>query len=35
MSTGTAQPAVGFIGLSDQVLPMAIAITEAGYPMHV
>src|SRR5262249_47749984 len=35
MSTVTAQSAVGFIGLGDQGLPMAIAIAEAGYPLHV
>src|SRR4051812_37705411 len=26
---------VGFIGLGDQGLPMAVAIAEAGYPLHV
>jgi 3-hydroxyisobutyrate dehydrogenase-like beta-hydroxyacid dehydrogenase len=31
MSTTTAKPAVGFIGLGDQGLPMATAIAEAGY----
>jgi 3-hydroxyisobutyrate dehydrogenase-like beta-hydroxyacid dehydrogenase len=35
MSTITAQPAIGFIGLGDQGLPMATAIAEAGYPLHV
>lgn len=35
MSIGTAQPVVGFIGLGDQGLPMATAIAEAGYPLHV
>ncbi len=35
MSTTTAQPAVGFIGLGDQGLPMATAIADAGYPLHV
>jgi 3-hydroxyisobutyrate dehydrogenase-like beta-hydroxyacid dehydrogenase len=35
MSTTTAQPAIGFIGLGDQGLPMATAIVEAGYPLHV
>ena len=35
MSTTTAQPAIGFIGLGDQGLPLATAITEAGYPLHV
>jgi 3-hydroxyisobutyrate dehydrogenase-like beta-hydroxyacid dehydrogenase len=34
MSTSTAQPATGFIGLGDQGLPMATAIAEAGYPLH-
>ncbi|MEO8970552.1 MAG: hypothetical protein ABI406_03005 [Ktedonobacteraceae bacterium] len=28
MSTTTAQPAIGFIGLGDQGLPMATAIAE-------
>src|SRR6202034_2973525 len=27
--------AVGWIGLGDQGLPMAVAIAEAGYPLHV
>jgi 3-hydroxyisobutyrate dehydrogenase-like beta-hydroxyacid dehydrogenase len=27
-------PPVGFIGLGAQGLPMAIAIAEAGYPLH-
>jgi 3-hydroxyisobutyrate dehydrogenase-like beta-hydroxyacid dehydrogenase len=35
MSTTTAQPAIGFIGMGDQGLPMATAIAEAGYPLHV
>jgi 3-hydroxyisobutyrate dehydrogenase-like beta-hydroxyacid dehydrogenase len=35
MSTTTAQPAIGFIGLGDQGLPMATAIAEAGYSLHV
>ncbi len=35
MSTSTAQPAIGFIGLGDQGLPMATVIAEAGYPLHV
>ncbi len=30
-----AQPVVGFIGLGDQGLPMATAIAEAGYKLHV
>lgn len=28
-------PTIGFIGLGDQGLPMATAIAEAGYPLHV
>ena len=35
MSADAAKPAVGFIGLGDQGLPMATAIAEAGYPLHV
>ncbi|HEY6410901.1 MAG TPA: NAD(P)-binding domain-containing protein [Ktedonobacteraceae bacterium] len=35
MSTTTAHPAIGFIGLGDQGLPLATAIAEAGYPLHV
>lgn len=35
MSRNNAQPEVGFIGLGDQGLPMATAIAEAGYPLHV
>jgi 3-hydroxyisobutyrate dehydrogenase-like beta-hydroxyacid dehydrogenase len=35
MSTTTAQPAIGFIGLGDQGLPMATAIAEVGFPLHV
>lgn len=35
MSTTTEKPAVGFIGLGDQGLPIATAIAEAGYPLHV
>lgn len=31
----TDQLAVGFIGLGDQGLPMAVAIAEAGYSLHV
>ncbi len=34
MSTNNL-PAVGFIGLGDQGLPMATAIAEHGYPLHV
>jgi 3-hydroxyisobutyrate dehydrogenase-like beta-hydroxyacid dehydrogenase len=29
------KPAIGFIGLGDQGLPMATAIAEAGYTLHV
>jgi 3-hydroxyisobutyrate dehydrogenase-like beta-hydroxyacid dehydrogenase len=29
------KPAVGWIGLGDQGLPMAVAIAGAGYPLHV
>lgn len=29
------KPVVGFIGLGDQGLPMAVAIAEAGYELHV
>lgn len=32
--TSTPRVAVGFIGLGDQGLPMAIAIAEAGFPLH-
>jgi 3-hydroxyisobutyrate dehydrogenase-like beta-hydroxyacid dehydrogenase len=32
--TSTPHVAVGFIGLGDQGLPMAIAIAEAGFPLH-
>lgn len=35
MSADAAKPAVGFVGLGDQGLPMATAIAEAGYPLHV
>lgn len=35
MSTTTEKPAIGFLGLGDQGLPMATAIAEAGYPLHV
>ncbi len=31
----SAKPAVGWIGLGDQGLPMAVGIAEAGYPLHV
>ncbi|MET8641411.1 NAD(P)-dependent oxidoreductase [Streptomyces sp. NPDC004675] len=30
-----AGPVVGFIGLGDQGLPMAVAIAEAGFPLHL
>jgi 3-hydroxyisobutyrate dehydrogenase-like beta-hydroxyacid dehydrogenase len=30
----TSQPAVGFVGLGDQGLPMATAIAEAGFHLH-
>jgi 3-hydroxyisobutyrate dehydrogenase-like beta-hydroxyacid dehydrogenase len=32
--TAAALPSVGFIGLGDQGLPMAVAIAEAGYPLQ-
>jgi 3-hydroxyisobutyrate dehydrogenase-like beta-hydroxyacid dehydrogenase len=32
---GLRTPAVGFVGLGDQGLPMAAAIAEAGYPLRV
>lgn len=32
--SATDKPAVGFIGLGDQGLPMAVAIAEAGFPLH-
>jgi 3-hydroxyisobutyrate dehydrogenase-like beta-hydroxyacid dehydrogenase len=35
MTAATGLPAVGFIGLGDQGLPMATAISEAGFPLHV
>jgi 3-hydroxyisobutyrate dehydrogenase-like beta-hydroxyacid dehydrogenase len=35
MSISTVHPVVGFIGRGDQGLPMATAIAEAGYPLHV
>jgi 3-hydroxyisobutyrate dehydrogenase-like beta-hydroxyacid dehydrogenase len=35
MNMTNTKPAIGFIGLGDQGLPMAIAIAEAGYPLHV
>lgn len=35
LADSTEQPAVGFIGLGDQGLPMAIALAEAGFPLHV
>lgn len=33
--TDTGKPTVGFIGLGDQGLAMAVAIAEAGFPLHV
>ncbi len=35
MGRGETRPVVGFIGLGDQGLPMATAIPEAGYALHV
>jgi 3-hydroxyisobutyrate dehydrogenase-like beta-hydroxyacid dehydrogenase len=35
MSPSAGNTSVGFIGLGDQGLPMAIAIAEAGYELHV
>jgi 3-hydroxyisobutyrate dehydrogenase-like beta-hydroxyacid dehydrogenase len=35
MSTAPEKPTVGVISLGDEALPMAIAIAEAGYPLHV
>jgi 3-hydroxyisobutyrate dehydrogenase-like beta-hydroxyacid dehydrogenase len=35
MSLPNNAPPVGFIGLGDQGLPMAVAIAEAGYALHV
>jgi 3-hydroxyisobutyrate dehydrogenase-like beta-hydroxyacid dehydrogenase len=35
MSPSAGKPVVGFIGLGDQGLPMALAIAEAGYELHV
>jgi 3-hydroxyisobutyrate dehydrogenase-like beta-hydroxyacid dehydrogenase len=35
VSAPAERPAVGWIGLGDQGLPMATAIAEAGYPLHV
>ena len=35
MESKNAQPTIGFIGLGDQGLPMATAIAEAGYELHV
>ncbi|GAA1913106.1 NAD(P)-dependent oxidoreductase [Streptantibioticus ferralitis] len=34
MSAATERPAVGFIGLGDQGLPMATAVAEAGFSLH-
>ena len=33
--TGAGRPAVGWVGLGDQGLPMATAIARAGFPLHV
>lgn len=30
-----SSPTVGFVGLGDQGLPMAVAVADAGYPLHV
>jgi 3-hydroxyisobutyrate dehydrogenase-like beta-hydroxyacid dehydrogenase len=35
MSDSEAKPAVGFIGLGDQGAPIAQAIADNGYPLHV
>lgn len=35
MGGNASKPAVSFIGLGDQGLPMAVAIAQAGYPLHV
>lgn len=35
MEPTATKPAVGWIGLGDQGLPMAAAIATAGYPLHV
>ena len=35
MSDGERPKAVGFIGLGDQGLPMAVAIAEAGHDLHI
>ncbi len=35
MNTTTTKPVVGFIGLDELGLPIAVAIAEAGYPLHV
>ncbi|MFG1710812.1 NAD(P)-dependent oxidoreductase [Nonomuraea sp. M3C6] len=34
-TTSRSRPAVGFIGLGDQGVPIAQAIADAGYPLHV
>ncbi len=34
-TTKTSKPAVGWIGLGDQGLPMARAIAQRGFPLHV
>lgn len=35
MTTPTELPPVGFVGLGDQGAPIARAIAEGGYPLHV
>jgi 3-hydroxyisobutyrate dehydrogenase-like beta-hydroxyacid dehydrogenase len=35
MNTNQNKLQVGFVGLGDQGAPMAIAIAEAGWPLHV
>lgn len=35
MPSEKGKPVIGFIGLRDQGLPMATAIAEAGYELHV
>jgi 3-hydroxyisobutyrate dehydrogenase-like beta-hydroxyacid dehydrogenase len=34
VSAPAGRPAIGWIGLGDQGLPMAAAIAEAGFPLH-
>ena len=33
-AAGAGNLAMGFIGLDDQGLPMAVAIARAGFPLH-